>query len=306
MSQQPLDSPNSGPNPFFFQVFSFSALFLGCFLAGEFGAVALTKTLFEIDVTQLVGQLHRDWTATEVNAMRFSAFIGAVLRFALPVVLFYTLIAKNRSFKEDFITRKPLYVRPLFYIVFIVFSALVIAYNLSEINGQLELPSVLNQMEETVDHMISQLVEQKGIWAKIGNFLVISLSAGLIEELLFRGLIQRGFSRLFGNDHLAIWTAAFIFSFIHFEFQDFLPRMFLGAVFGFIYLYSGNLIYPILAHSFFNGLSLWAMYNIGEAATESAIQESPVYVLFMNLLFFGIWMFFFKRYFDRKKELRDE
>ena len=48
------------------------------------------------------------------------------------------------------------------------------------------------------------------------------------EELLFRGAVQRLFLRWVRNPHVAIWVTGTLFSFIHFQFYGFLPRMVLG------------------------------------------------------------------------------
>jgi len=62
------------------------------------------------------------------------------------------------------------------------------------------------------------------------------------------------------SPHWGIWLTAIIFSAIHVQFYGFLPRLFLGALFGYMYHYTGSLIYPILAHILNNSLTLLAVY----------------------------------------------
>lgn len=92
------------------------------------------------------------------------------------------------------------------------------------------------------------LLKVKGIGDFLLNIFMIAILPAVAEELMFRGGVQRSFRRMFNNPHVAIWLAAFIFSAIHMQFYGFLPRLLLGALFGYIYLWTGNLWYAILAH----------------------------------------------------------
>src|SRR5690606_1514724 len=92
------------------------------------------------------------------------------------------------------------------------------------------------------------------------GILVIGVLAGIGEEYLFRGILQPKLQIYTGNAHAGIWITAIIFSTIHFQFYGFLPRMMLGALFGYLYLYSGSLVYPILAHILDNTFTVVAVY----------------------------------------------
>ena len=60
--------------------------------------------------------------------------------------------------------------------------------------------------------------------------------------------------------HVAVWLSAFIFSFIHFQFYGFLPRMFLGLLLGYLFYYSGSLWTSILMHFVNNGAAVVISY----------------------------------------------
>ena len=78
------------------------------------------------------------------------------------------------------------------------------------------------------------------------NILVIGGAAGIGEEFLFRGVIQRGFER-FGPVR-SILAAAFLFSLTHLDFQKIFGTFILGALIGFIVYRSNSLYGGILAH----------------------------------------------------------
>jgi hypothetical protein len=59
---------------------------------------------------------------------------------------------------------------------------------------------------------------------------------------------------------VAIWIAAAVFSFIHFQFYGFFPRLFLGAFFGYLYVWFRCIWVPIAAHFFNNAWTLTMHY----------------------------------------------
>jgi len=89
----------------------------------------------------------------------------------------------------------------------------------------------------------------------LGNLLIFAALPAICEEAFFRGLIQRQLGKHF-NPHVAIWLAAAIFSFIHFQFLGFFSRWILGAMLGYFLYYSGSLWPSIFAHFCFNAISV--------------------------------------------------
>ena len=123
---------------------------------------------------------------------------------------------------------------------------------LSAWNQQLELPEWMGGIEQWMrmqEDAAEQLTEQFLRVDTLGGLLVniglMALLPALAEELTFRGVVQGMFTR---NKHVAIWAAAAIFSFVHFTFYGFLPRMLLGAMFGSMLWWTGSLWVPMLMH----------------------------------------------------------
>jgi uncharacterized protein len=103
---------------------------------------------------------------------------------------------------------------------------------------------------------------------------VIGVFAGIGEEMFFRGLIQPKIKYYLGSAHWGVWITAIIFSAIHVQFYGFLPRVFLGALFGYLYMYSGSLIYPILAHIFNNSLTVIMIYLSNQGQIEFDLEST--------------------------------
>ena len=80
--------------------------------------------------------------------------------------------------------------------------------------------------------------------------------------------------RYLNSGHWGVWLTAIIFSAIHLQFYGFLPRVFLGAIFGYMYLYSGSLIYPILAHIFNNSFTVIMVYLSNQGAIDFDLEST--------------------------------
>lgn len=92
-------------------------------------------------------------------------------------------------------------------------------------------------------------------------FLVLGVMAGLSEELFFRGALQRILSTGGLNVHGAIWITAIVFSGMHMQIYGFMPRLLLGAFFGYVLYWTGSLWLPILLHIINNTIYLLLNYN---------------------------------------------
>ena len=150
---------------------------------------------------------------------------------------------------------------------------------LSAWNQQLELPECMSGIEEWMrmqEDAAAQLTEQFLRVDTIGGLLVniglMALLPAVAEELTFRGVVQGMFTR---NKHVAIWAAAAIFSFVHFQFYGFLPRMLLGAMFGYMLWWTGSLWVPMLMH-FVNNcaavvVAFW-VYNYMEEGNVALLE----------------------------------
>jgi membrane protease YdiL (CAAX protease family) len=88
------------------------------------------------------------------------------------------------------------------------------------------------------------------------DLLVISLLAGLGEELLFRGLLQDLFA-----EHLETWAAVLLAGVLFGLLHPITPvyavlASFMGIYLGFVYLAAGNLLAAIVAHGFYDFVAL--------------------------------------------------
>ena len=86
-------------------------------------------------------------------------------------------------------------------------------------------------------------------------FVTIAVVAPLLEEILFRGLLQNALSK-----HLPVWAAialsALVFGAMHMDLYAMPPLILMGAIFGVIYHLTGSLRVTIVLHMINNAAAL--------------------------------------------------
>jgi len=149
--------------------------------------------------------------------------------------------------------------------VSIMVTAIPLINSMVAWNESIRLPESLRGLEQWIQQTEAQaelllqgfLTYKNGAWqVLLLNLLVLAILPGIGEELAFRGVLQS----LFRNRHVAVWVTAFVFSFVHFQFYGFIPRLLLGALFGYVLLWSGQLGLCMLMHATNNALSVLVFY----------------------------------------------
>ncbi len=172
-----------------------------------------------------------------------------------------------------------------------------------QINQKMNLPEALKGIEEWMKMkeeemkvLTEKLLSMKTAADLAVNLLMIAVLPAIGEELFFRGGVQTAFWRWFKNHHVAIWVTAILFSTIHLQFYGFLPRMLLGAGFGYLYIWSRNIWVPILGHFINNGLVVvvaWIFQKQGKPIDDvENIAPTEWYVYLASALITGSLLWF--------------
>jgi len=93
---------------------------------------------------------------------------------------------------------------------------------------------------------------------KISVAIVAVLAAPLVEELLFRGLIQTLIRSYIGRPWLSIAMTSVLFAMVHDQFTHWPALFALSMGIGYVYEKSGSLWQSIFMHAMFNGMSVMA------------------------------------------------
>lgn len=233
-----------------------------------------------------------------------ATFVGLVVA---PAIY---LMRERQSLGDFFAPRGmawlPAVVTMIVVIIFMAVNSVFIEWN-SEFSFPgfaKEFEAWAREREDTAAELTRFLTDFGSIGELFLALVIIAVLPAIGEEIVFRGLIQNELFRGTKNIHISIWFAAILFSAIHFQFFGFVPRMLLGALFGYLYYWSGNLMLAILAHFVNNAVSVVALYlyQQGTFTFDVESQESaPSNVVIMSaVLTTGLLYYFYKYYHDRK------
>jgi uncharacterized protein len=123
--------------------------------------------------------------------------------------------------------------------------------------GLLQLPySWLKELTQLTRRLLLPMFRTTGVW----GIAILSLIAGIGEELLFRGVVQLGLTGWIG-DVGALVVASVMFGVAHFITPAyFVLATVMGAYLGGLYFWTGNLLLPILVHALYDFLALGYYY----------------------------------------------
>ena len=224
------------------------------------------------DLMQGLPTLTVDSTAADRNQYRLLLLISHLFLFVTPAIVTGHLLYKSAIFKKLQLNHYPSIANLGLGVILLLCAMPLVQYTFW-LNQQLPLPEWMITTEENTNSLLQNLLIADSSFELIFNLLIVAIIPAIGEELVFRGLVQRSFERLTKNPHLGIWIAAFIFSFIHFQFQGFIPRMLLGAILGYLFYWTGNLWVPIIAHFFNNASQLIAQHLFNKDLSDFDLES---------------------------------
>jgi uncharacterized protein len=232
-------------------------------------------------------QKHLDDYPNMYDAVMALQTFSTPIPFIAASFFFWIVIEKQPintlSFQE---VKLPLFfLVALLVIIFMFFDALIIEWNQGIVfpDSLKGIEKWMKESEGSAGELTKFLTNFKTPSQLFVAMVVVAVLAGISEELIFRGVLQNITLRAFGNPHVAIWFAAFVFSFIHLQFYGFFPRMLLGALFGYLYYWTKNIWVPIFAHFVNNGFTLLMAYLYSTKAVEVNIEDTKSVPLTMAL-----------------------
>jgi membrane protease YdiL (CAAX protease family) len=245
-------------------------ILMGMVIALSFVAVIvgslLTWSLFGISMFTDPGALSNYDDPQAVQALKVIQLVWVAGAFMIPAWFF------PKSFGQDSSTflllKKPR--RPVNFltgILLLVVSMPVVSW-LVYVNQGIRLPASWAELEQSLRAMEESAEALTKVFMKLSapsdiflNLIVLAVMPAVAEELLFRGALLQLVRFSFGNVHLAVVVSAIIFSAFHGQFYGFIPRMFLGLILGYLFVYSGSILPGMLIHFLNNALALLITWN---------------------------------------------
>lgn len=146
-------------------------------------------------------------------------------------------------------------------------------------NSKMELPACMagveawmKAQETAARELTERFLSGTDFGALLINIGLMALLPACAEELTFRGVLQgiivgnRKTAVLNVRSHVAVWVSAILFSAVHMQFYGFVPRMLFGALFGYMFVWTGCLWVPIVMHFTNNAITVvayWVIYRNG-------------------------------------------
>jgi uncharacterized protein len=226
--------------------------------------------------------------------------VGATV--GMIVLPYYFLKIQDRTLASYFSTPffQPIFIISVLVIVFMGFNSFFIQWN-QEIHLPFGIEEWARPLEDKLAETTKFLTELNSIPELVLAFIAIAIIPAIGEEIIFRGLIQNDFYRATRNAHVAIWMSAFLFSAIHFQFYGFVPRLFLGALFGYLYFWSGNLWMPVLAHFVNNGFTLLTLILYQKKTIDVDLEkiQPSVFHVMISMIFSAFLLYAYKNFFNK-------
>lgn len=291
-------------------------LFFICIGVFQLIAALVIIPFAHIDSIEDVNDLLAAKDAQSILILKVIQLISAIGSFIVPAHVFSLLVS------DDY--QGYLKLNKLFSFKIMVYTVLlIIVLNplinwMADINSQFTLPAFLADFErwmKTSEEQAKQLTEAFLKMETTGdlllNIFIIGFIAALAEEFFFRGVVQKLLIQWTKNVHLGIWLAAILFSAIHLQFYGFIPRTALGALLGYLFVWSNSLWLPILAHFINNGSAVLISYLVQKKIVSDNLEtvgnnSGEQLYLFISVVLGSFFMFMIYKEYNKNKPTQTE
>lgn len=249
----------------------------------------------------------------DLNALRFMQISSQLFTFVFPPIA-YAFLVKEKPINALGLKKS----KTLWILIGIAMIFAIMPFNsvIAEWNASLTLPesmskieSLMKQMQEAATEIIEKFVSVDTIGGLILNLFMIAGLAALGEELLFRSIIQTSLIKICKNAHIGILIASAIFSFIHFEFYGFFPRLILGMLLGYMFYFSGSIWISMLMHFLNNGTVVFIYFLNNKGITNIDVDtfgQTSIPVLIVSIVVMIVLFLFSIKYSDKERTSIDD
>ncbi len=271
-----------------------SFMMVCCYLIFFGMGILLAMPLFKIPPGEVIRILEHNEVEANIGLLKFLQVLYSIGLFLVPAILSGFLIQRNtwKYLKADRVSS--------YWIIILVITLMVISIPwinfTSFLNEKLSLPERWGDLMEKIREndenswdLMRAYLQTENIGGLLINIFIVALIPALGEEFFFRGTVQRILKEWFRNEHLAIWIAALLFSLMHYQFLGFIPRVMLGALFGYLFAWTGSIWIAVLAHFINNGVAVIYYYIFYQGSLEIepdniGIEENAVLMILASVV----------------------
>ena len=236
--------------------------------------------------------------STTIDSQKWLQFISIVGTFLLPPLICGSLWHEEHKPFRWLQMRQGTHWKHFLWAIGIMIAALPAINLLADLNSRIPLPDSLLQSEKEAEETIRAFLKADNFGAVMLNIGLLALLPAFAEEMTFRGTLQQVLS---GDKlrsykiHLAIWITAITFSAIHMQFLGFIPRMLMGALFGYTFVWTGTLWIPIVMHFTNNAISIGLYYVMPENSNADTFGAGTTWwvgILSLTITCLGLLIFY--------------
>ncbi len=295
LTEHPLQQPAPTETPTFLERYRISPVLFA------FGCLLVVFVLYQLIggfLTLLI--IGSKVTPQNVMMHRFFTMAGQILFILLPTIFFARLL--DHRFAGVFPWRTPRVGETIFAILSLLFLQEVMQIYMF-FQDRIPLPQGLKNLVEPAKQMLEEmfrtLVSAHGAYELMVVVLVVGITPAIVEELLFRGLVQSSFERRMKPTRAAIWTGV-IFGLFHFNPFALIPLIVLGCFFGILRMRSKSIVIAMTVHFLNNGLavvvSFFQMDDKMVIGATKGIDINPGAILAQLFLFSMLFVVAFSSY----------
>lgn len=233
---------------------------------------AIVQFIFQVDLSSVnISEIKKEDVAIISSLKLYQTLAGGIGMFLVPALLFPAAIKYPKNTLIMYQNR--VYPKLVFLgVLAIIISVPAISW-MYELNKSMRFPEILADFEAKIRLMEDQaeaitkiFVAADNLPMLLVNLFVVALVPAICEEFFFRGILLQYTRFVFDNSWIAILVSALVFSGFHGQFYGFLPRFALGVLLGYLFLNSGSIYIPIIAHFANNALAVLLIYFEKELA----------------------------------------
>jgi len=278
---------------------------IASFLAFLVVSLVIAIPVFGLDSMLSIPTMNELNNPESIRVLKYFQVVQSIGVFIVPPFILGWLF--HGKISEYLALSKTVNFESVLLVLVLSFAASPFVNFIGELNANMQLPEWLSGVENWMRNAEDKATELTEAFLKVEttggllfNIFMVAFLPAIGEELLFRGVIQRIFTNWTRNFHWGIWISAILFSALHMQFYGFIPRVFLGVLFGYLLVWSGSIWLPIIAHFINNAVAVVAMYMIDKNLLSPEIEEigttsDSYYMAAVSIILIVVFMLMIKR-----------
>ena len=230
----------------------------------------------------------------------FSNALASMIAFLVPS--FAVAYFSKGEILESMGFKKVQSIKQINWIILLSFAGLLLSGALSSVTELIPTTASFKAwadgLEASYKKAIMAMTQMHSVGDLIWNLIAVAFIPAVVEELFFRGALQKTLKEWSAKPVLAIVVTAIVFSAFHFSYFGFLSRLGLGIVLGFIFEYTSSIWLSIFMHCINNGVAIIALYGVrNDPAKVDKVMDGnvPLYWLLIAVALVTYFLFRLKK-----------